>query len=76
MSDTRTFCITIENPSKYCIMVDGYNESLIFVGRLIERHYNDHRYVGKYITMEECVVEDDGYLIGNSLFKARYLIKK
>ena len=34
-------------------MVDGYEEALIFVGRLIERLSKDEEFVGKWIEVSE-----------------------
>ena len=57
-------------------MIDTFEETLIFVGRLIERLSNDDNLCGKYIDVIEYLDENnDGNYIKH-LFIGSYLIKK
>ena len=54
MSLNKTaYLITIGEPDIDGFMADGFEETLIFVGRLIERLNDDNNYKGKYIYVVE-----------------------
>jgi hypothetical protein len=58
-------------------MADEFEETLIFVGRLIERLNNDDKYKGKYIYVVEYLLSENGnYIKQDNLFSGRYLIEK
>ena len=58
------------------IMADKFEETLIFVGRLIERLYNDDNFKGKYIYVVEHLLSDKGdYIKQDNLFSCHYLIE-
>jgi hypothetical protein len=78
MSLTKTaYLITIGEPDKDGIMADEFEETLIFVGRLIERLNNDDNFKGKYIYVVEHLLSNDGtYIKQDNLFSNRYLIEK
>lgn len=80
MSQTKTaYLITIGELELDTngIMSDDFEETLIFVGRLIERLNNDDNYKGKYIYVVEYLLSDDGnYIKQDNLFSNRYLIEK
>jgi len=58
-------------------MADEFEETLIFVGRLIERLNNDDNYKGKYIYVVEYLLSNEGsYIKQDNLFSNRYLIEK
>lgn len=78
MSLTKTaYLITIGEPDIDGIMADEFEETLIFVGRLIERLNNDNNYKGKYIYVVEYLLSNDGkYIKQDNLFSNRYLIEK
>ena len=71
------YLITIGEPDIDGIMADTFEETLIFVGRLIERMNNDDNYKGKYIYVVEYLLSDNGeYIKQYNLFSNRYLIEK
>jgi hypothetical protein len=71
------YLITIGEPDIDGIMADEFEETLIFVGRLIERLNNDDNYKGKYIYVVEYLLSNDGkYIKQDNLFSNRYLIEK
>ena len=78
MSINKTaYLITIGEPDIDGVMSDEFEETLIFVGRLIERLNNDDNYKGKYIYVVEYLLADNGdYIKQNDLFSNRYLIEK
>lgn len=78
MSLTKTaYLITIGEPNIDGIMADEFEETLIFVGRLIERLNNDDDYKGKYIYVTEYLLSNNGdYIKQDNLFSNRYLIEK
>jgi len=80
MSINKTaYLITIGEPddNDNGIMADKFEEALIFVGRLIERLYNDDNYKGKYIYVVEYLLSNNGnYVKQDNLFSNRYLIEK
>jgi hypothetical protein len=78
MSINKTaYLITIGEPDIDGIMADEFEETLIFVGRLIERLNNDDNYKGKYIYVVEYLLSNKGdYIKQNNLFSNRYLIEK
>jgi hypothetical protein len=78
MSINKTaYLITIGEPDIDGIMADEFEETLIFVGRLIERLNNDDNYKGKYIYVVEYLLSNNGdYIKQNNLFSNRYLIEK
>lgn len=76
MSKTA-YLITVGEPNIDGIMADEFEETLIFVGRLIERLNSDSNYTGKYIYVAEYLSSDDGkYIKNDDLFRGRYLIEK
>ena len=78
MSLNKTaYLITIGEPNIDGIMADEFEETLIFVGRLIERLNDDDNYKGKYIYVVEYLLSNDGsYIKQDNLFSNRYLIEK
>jgi hypothetical protein len=78
MSINKTaYLITIGEPDIDGIMADEFEETLIFVGKLIERLNNDDNYKGKYIYVVEYLLSNNGdYIKQNNLFSNRYLIEK
>lgn len=82
MSSNKTvYLITIGEPKPELntngIMADEFEETLIFVGRLIERLNNDDNYKGKYIYVVEYLLSDSGdYIKQDNLFSNRYLIEQ
>ena len=78
MSTNKTaYLITIGELDIDGIMADEFEETLIFVGRLIERLNNDDNYKGKYIYVVEYLLSNNGdYIKQNNLFSNRYLIEK
>ena len=78
MSINKTaYLITIGEPDIDGIMADEFEETLIFVGRLIERLNNDDNYKGNYIYVVEYLLSNNGdYIKQNNLFSNRYLIEK
>ena len=71
------YLITIGEPDIDGILADEFEETLIFVGRLIERLNNDDNYKGKYIYVVEYLLSDKGdYIKQDNLFSNRYLIEK
>ena len=61
MSLNKTgYLITIGEPDIDGILADEFEETLIFVGRLIERLNNDDNYKDKYIYVIEYLLSDDG----------------
>ena len=77
MSTKTSYLITIGEPDIDGILADEFEETLIFVGRLIERLNNDDNYKDKYIYVIEYLLSDDGrYIKQDNLFSNRYLIEK
>jgi hypothetical protein len=77
MAVKTAYLITIGEPDIDGIMADEFEETLIFVGRLIERLNNDDNYKGKYIYVVEYILSDNGeYKRQNDLFSKCYLIEK
>ena len=78
MSINKTaYLITIGEPDIDGIMADEFEETLIFVGRLIERLCGDDNYKGKYIYVVEYLLSNNGdYIKQDNLFSNRYLIEK
>ena len=77
MSIKTAYLITIGEPDINGILADEFEETLIFVGRLIERLNNDDNYKGKYIYVVEYLLSNNGdYIKQNNLFSNRYLIEK
>jgi hypothetical protein len=77
MSTKTAYLITIGEPDIDGILADEFEETLIFVGRLIERLNNDDNYKDKYIYVIEYLLSDDGrYIKQDNLFSNRYLIEK
>lgn len=78
MSTNKTaYLITIGEPDIDGVMADEFEETLIYVGRLIERLNKDDTYIGKYIYVVEYLLSDDGsYVKQDNLFSNRYLIEE
>lgn len=79
MSITKTaFLISIDNPENDGIMADTFEETLIFVGRLIERLNQDNNFSGKYIYVTEYLNENGNgnFILKDNLFVGKYLIEK
>jgi hypothetical protein len=58
------------------IMADEFEETLIFVGRLIEKLNNDVNFKGKYIYVVQYILSSNGtYIKQDNLFSSRYLIE-
>ena len=59
------------------IMADEFEETLIFVGRLIERLHNNVNFKGKYIYVVQYLLSSDGkYIKQDNLFSSRYLLEE
>lgn len=75
---TKTaYLITTDEPELEGIHADTLEEALVFTGRMIERLSSNDYFCGKYIYVNEYVL--DGKNDGNAkkeLFKAGYLIDK
>ena len=80
MSINKTgYLITIGEPDDNTdgFFADEFEETLIYVGRLIERLNKDKNYEGKYIYVVEHVLSNDGTFVKqDNLFSNRYLIEK
>lgn len=78
MSSNKTaYLITVGEPDIDGIMVDEFEDTLIFVGRLIERLNDDDNYKDKYIYVVEYLLSNEGsYIKQDNLFTNRYLIEK
>jgi len=77
ITNKTAYLITIGEPEKDGVMADEYEETLIYVGRIIERLCNDDNYIGKYIYVKEYVLLDNGECVKqDNLFSGRYLIEK
>lgn len=76
MSLNKTaYLITIGESDIDGIMADEFEETLIYIGRLIERFNNNDNYKGKYIYVVEYLLSNDGsYIKQDNLFSNRYLI--
>ena len=75
---TTQYLITIgePNPDDPGIFSDEWIETLITVGRFIERFHTDSDYLGKYVYVTEYVLADDGrYVTHDDLFRGRYIIE-
>ncbi len=73
------YLITIGDPDDNTngILADEFEETLICVGRLIERLNKDENFEGKYIYVVEHRLSDDGNFVRqDNLFSNRYLIEK
>jgi hypothetical protein len=58
------------------IMADEFEETFIFVGRLIERLHNNVNFKGKYIYVIQYLLSSDGkYIKQDNLFSCHYLIE-
>ena len=57
------------------IMADEFEETLIFVGRLIERLNKDINFKGKYIYVVQYLLSSDEYIKQDNLFSCHYLIE-
>ena len=57
------------------IMADEFEETLIFVGRLIERLHNNVNFKGKYIYVVQYLLSSDEYIKQDNLFSCHYLIE-
>jgi len=71
------YLITVGDPDSNGVMSDDFIETLILVGRLIERFHKDETYKDTYIYIEELILSDDdsgNYVKQDGLFKDRYLI--
>jgi hypothetical protein len=76
-TDIKTvYLITIGDPEKDGVISDSFEETLIFVGRLIEKLYTDTNFNGKYIYVTEYLCENGNYIKQDDLFVGRYLIEK
>jgi len=78
MSLTKTaYLITIGEPDIDGFMADEFEETLIYVGRLIERLNDDDNFKGKYIYVVEYLLSNEGkYIKQDGLFSNCYLIEK
>jgi hypothetical protein len=76
--DTQTaFLITVGQPEIDGIMADEFEETLIYVGRLIERLNTNENFIGKYIYVTEYLLSENGTFIKqDGLFNNKYLIEK
>jgi hypothetical protein len=70
-------CYNEDGDNDNLIMADEFEETLIFVGRLIERLCTDDNFKGKYIHVSEYLLSNNGnYIKQDNLFSSRYLIEK
>ncbi len=61
------------------VVADEFEETLIYVGRLIERFHMDEQFTGKYIYVTEYIQDIQGngkYIKQDNLFSGKYLIEK
>ncbi len=66
----------IDKPDIDGIIADEFEETLIFVGRLIERLNKDINFKGKYIYVVQYLLSSDStYIKQDNLFSSRYLIE-
>jgi hypothetical protein len=73
----KAYLITIGESDIEGIIADEFEETLIFVGRLIERLNTNDNFIGKYIYVVEHILSDDcTYVKQDNLFSGRYLIEK
>ena len=78
---TKTiYLITIgEDIDKEGVVADEFEETLIYVGRLIERLHMDEQFTGKYIYVKEYIQDindNEKYIKQDNLFSGKYLIEK
>jgi hypothetical protein len=78
MSDNKTaYLITIGEHDINGVMADELEESLIYVGRLIERLNTNEKFIGKYIYVVEHMLTENGtYVKQDNLWSGRYLIEQ
>jgi hypothetical protein len=61
------------------VIADEFEETLIYVGRLIERLHMDEKFTGKYIYVTEYIKDtqdNEKYIKQDNLFSGKYLIEK
>ncbi len=72
---SSAYLITIGQPDIDGVMSDDFEETLIFVGKTIERLCNNEDFKGKYIYVVKYVQADDGrYIKQADAFSKQYLI--
>ena len=77
MSTKKTaYLITIGETNIDGIMADEFEETLIYVGRLIERLNVDDNFIGKYIYVVEYLLDNGKYVKQDNLFYGKYLIEQ
>jgi hypothetical protein len=77
MSNIKTgYLITIRKLDIDGIMADEFEETLIYVNKLIERLNKDDNYKNNYIYVEEYLLSNNNkYIKQDNLFSNCYLIK-
>jgi hypothetical protein len=75
MSNKTAYLITIGDTNMDGIVADEFDETLIIVGRLIEKLYADDDYKGKYIYVTEYIKCEGKYIKQDNLFCKSYLIE-
>lgn len=70
------YFITIGESNTDGVMADTFEETLIYVGRLIERLHTDDNFRGKYIYVHEYINDNGKYIKQNNLFHGTYLIEE
>ena len=70
------YMITVGELNIDGVLADEFEETLIFVGRLIEQFNKDDNYIGKYIYVVEHALVDGAYVKKEGLFTGKYLIEK
>jgi len=78
MSLKTVYIISIgePQPGTQTVVADEFVETLIYVGRLIERFIEDENMKGKYIHVEQFALSEmeNKYIKQNNLFSGKYLI--
>ena len=80
MENKTAYLITVGEPEIDGVMADTFEETLIFVGRLIERFRSNEKFNGKYIYVTEYFSEYDEngvntYVKHDNSFVKKYLIE-
>jgi hypothetical protein len=76
--DKTKYLITIGEPNRDGVMADTLTESLIFIGRMIEKLSKDNNFIGKsiYITQYQFDIISKTYIRREDLYFEKYLIEE
>lgn len=77
-ADKTKYLITICEPDRDGVMADTLTESLIFIGRMIEKLSKDNNFIGKfiYITQYQFDIISETYVRREDLYFEKYLIEE